>query len=62
MSENYLRDPDSEFNISTEEWKEELDKTSERYHVIGAWIAIIFDPIFAFTDYLYISGHFAELL
>jgi phosphoserine phosphatase RsbU/P len=30
----------------------ELEKVSARYHVIGAWVAIIFDPIFGLTDYL----------
>jgi hypothetical protein len=29
----------------------ELEKVSARFHVIGAWVAIIFDPIFGITDY-----------
>lgn len=52
----------SAIEIDESRWKNELDKTAKRYHIIGAWIAIIFDPIFAFTDYLNISGHFSELL
>ncbi len=43
-------------------WQEELDNTAKRFHIIGAWIAIIFDPIFAFTDFLNIPAHFPELL
>jgi signal transduction histidine kinase len=37
--------------VPESEWKVELEKTSVRYHVVAAWIAIIFDPIFAITDY-----------
>jgi signal transduction histidine kinase len=37
--------------ISTDLWKEELEKTSVRYHTIAAWAAIIFDPLFAVTDF-----------
>jgi serine phosphatase RsbU (regulator of sigma subunit) len=29
-----------------------MEKVSARYHTIGAWVAIIFDPIFGLTDYL----------
>jgi signal transduction histidine kinase len=32
-------------------WKNELEATSFRYHFIAAWVAIIFDPLFALTDY-----------
>jgi signal transduction histidine kinase len=37
--------------VSTASWKLELEKTSTRYHIIAAWAAIIFDPVFAITDY-----------
>jgi signal transduction histidine kinase len=37
-------------------WKVELEKTSVRYHVVAAWIAIIFNPIFAITDYINIPA------
>ena len=42
-------------------WKQELELVSSRYHVIGAWIAIFFDPLFAFTDYFNIPDHWLQL-
>lgn len=41
---------------------EELEKASEKYHILGAWIAIIFDPIFAITDYINIPDGWTQLL
>jgi signal transduction histidine kinase len=38
--------------VPEHEWKVELEKTTVKYHVVAAWIAIIFDPIFAITDYI----------
>ena len=32
-------------------WKLELEKTTTKYHTVAAWVAIIFDPVFAVTDY-----------
>lgn len=57
---SYLKN--SSIYISVEEWKSALEKTIKRTHIIGAWIAIIFDPIFGFTDYLNIPDHFPELM
>lgn len=39
--------------------QEELEKSSERYHIIGVWVAIFADPLFAITDYINIpeAGH-----
>jgi signal transduction histidine kinase len=31
---------------------DELDMASSKYHIIAAWVAIIFNPIFAYTDYI----------
>lgn len=42
-------------------WKEELHKTSYRYHKVGALAAIIFDPVFALTDYYNIPDHWQML-
>ena len=42
-------------------WKDELDKASAKYHIIGCWAAIIFDPLFAITDFINIPEHW-ELL
>ncbi len=53
---------ESSILISEEHWQRELDATAKKVHIIGAWIAIIFDPIFAFTDYLNINDHFEDLL
>jgi serine phosphatase RsbU (regulator of sigma subunit) len=39
----------------------ELEKSSERYHVMGAWVAIIFDPLFALTDFFNIPNAWSEL-
>lgn len=43
-------------------WKLEMEKASRRYHLIACWVAIIFDPVFAFTDYLNIPDHWQQLL
>jgi signal transduction histidine kinase len=48
--------------ISPVSWKTELDKASARYHVTACWIAIIFDPIFAVTDYINIPESWQLLL
>lgn len=37
--------------ISSRLWKAELEQVSSRYHLIAAWAAIIFDPLFGITDY-----------
>lgn len=38
--------------ISDQSWKLELEKASDKYHIMACWVAIIFDPVFAFTDYI----------
>jgi signal transduction histidine kinase len=48
--------------VSPASWKYELEKTSYRYHVLAAWAAIIFDPIFAATDYFNIPDSWKHLL
>jgi signal transduction histidine kinase len=48
--------------VTTESWKSELEKTSSKYHFIAAWAAIIFDPVFAFTDFLNIPESWEQLL
>jgi signal transduction histidine kinase len=48
--------------VTVESWKDELEKTSSTYHFIAAWVAIIFDPVFAFTDYINIPESWKELL
>jgi phosphoserine phosphatase RsbU/P len=48
--------------VSSASWKPELEKASSRYHITAAWVAVIFDPLFAITDYFNIPDHFRELL
>jgi class 3 adenylate cyclase len=43
-------------------WEDELEKSSARYHTYGAWIAIIFDPVFGITDYLNIPHAFWNIM
>lgn len=43
-------------------WKLELEKTSSNYHMKVLWVATIFDPLFAFTDYFNIPNHWKLLL
>lgn len=45
-----------------ERLKYELEKASEKYHIVGAWIAIIFDPIFGITDYINIPDSWHKVL
>ena len=48
--------------IPPELWKPELDSASRRYHLIACWAAIVFDPIFAVTDYINLPGSWSLLL
>lgn len=48
--------------ISPDVWKRELDQASAKYHLVACWAAIIFDPIFAATDYLNIPDSWKLLL
>ena len=43
-------------------WEEDLEKSSEKYHIYGAWIAIIFDPVFGITDYFNIPHAFTQIM
>ena len=47
--------------VTAESWKRELEKTSLTYHLIAAWAAIVFNPLFAFTDYLNIPENWMQL-
>lgn len=48
--------------ISEEAWRSELEKTTYRYHLVAAWAAIIFDPVFSLTDYFNIPESWETLL
>jgi signal transduction histidine kinase len=49
-------------SIGPNEWVPELEKSSLRYHRTVLWIAIIFDPLFAITDYINIDEGWEKLL
>ena len=42
-------------------WELELEKSSSRYHLVAAWVAIIFDPVFAVTDYFNIPESWSHV-
>jgi signal transduction histidine kinase len=48
--------------VTETEWKAELEKTSFDYHMKVLWVATIFDPIFAVTDFFNIPDHWTLLL
>lgn len=48
--------------ISDQEIQLELEETSKKYHIAGAWIAAILDPLFAITDYINIPDNFLQIL
>ncbi len=48
--------------ITPKAWKTELEKTSFDYHMKVLWVATIFDPIFAATDYFNIPNDWKLLL
>ena len=50
------------FNVNPKAWKQELEKTSSKYHLKVLWVATVFDPLFAFTDYFNIPSHWKLLL
>lgn len=47
--------------VTKQSWKAELEKTSSTYHFIATWAAIVFDPVFAFTDYINIPESWKQL-
>jgi signal transduction histidine kinase len=49
-------------NVNESEWRAELERTSFDYHMKVLWIATIFDPIFAITDYFNIPDDWQVLL
>ena len=48
--------------ISQLAWKQELEKTSSKYHMKVLWVATVFDPLFVITDYFNIPNHWKLLL
>jgi serine phosphatase RsbU (regulator of sigma subunit) len=48
--------------VSSATWMPELEQASSRYHITAAWVAVIFNPIFALTDFFNIPGHWEKVL
>jgi serine phosphatase RsbU (regulator of sigma subunit) len=48
--------------VSEDSSKHELEQASSRFHIIAAWVAIIFDPVFAATDFINIPQYWKQLL
>ncbi|MGB3466998.1 MAG: SpoIIE family protein phosphatase [Cyclobacteriaceae bacterium] len=45
-----------------DKWNEELKSTADRYHRIVIWVAIIFNILFAITDYINVQEHWKTFL
>jgi serine phosphatase RsbU (regulator of sigma subunit) len=48
--------------VSTASWMPELEIASSRYHITAAWVAVIFNPVFALTDFFNIPQHWENVL
>ena len=48
-------------NVSTVSWQSELELVAGKYHMLAAWVAIFFNPVFAITDYYNIPEHWATM-
>jgi signal transduction histidine kinase len=60
----YLRQKEAALiaQVPTASWQKELEQSTMKYHTAAAWAAIIFDPIFAFTDYINIPESWSYVL
>lgn len=60
----YLTQQTERFILSVQEsaWQKELEKAAMKYHIMGAWMAIIFDPLFVITDVINIPNHWELML
>lgn len=47
---------------ATVNWQSELDNVANRYHRIGAWVAIVFNTVFFITDYINIHEYWTLFL
>ncbi len=62
MKNNKVNESSWLANINSEQWGAELENTSARFHRTIAWVAIIFDPVFAITDYFNSPNDWKTLL
>lgn len=49
-------------SVQKSAWQRELEKAALKYHIMGAWMAIIFDPLFVITDVINIPDHWRLML
>jgi len=49
-------------SIPASSWGAELEQRSSKYHVTAVWVAIVFNPLFAVTDYFNIPQSWELLL
>ncbi|MEQ8362955.1 MAG: hypothetical protein RIF39_11820 [Cyclobacteriaceae bacterium] len=42
-------------------WQQEIEKTTSKFHLTAAWVAVVFDPVFAITDYINIPQGWSTL-
>lgn len=49
-------------NVPTALWEMELETTSSKFHLLAAWAAVVFDPIFGIIDYLNMPEGWTTLL
>lgn len=49
-------------NVPSTMWMHELESASSKFHITAAWVAAIFDPVFAITDYINIPTGWSTLL
>ena len=61
MKENQRKVEDVIAQVLPASWKEELEKVTLKYHLVAAWAAIIFNPLFAVTDYFNIPESWETL-
>lgn len=47
--------------IQKDQWKKEIAHKIGNYHMIGAYVALIFDPLFGLTDYFNIPHAWTEI-
>ena len=48
-------------DLYTQSVADELVIASSKYHLMAAWVAIIFNPIFAYTDYINLHDHWQHI-
>ncbi len=61
MTKQTIQTKDLISQIPDQSWKQELEKASSKYNIIAAWVAVFFDPLFAFTDYINMPNEWLHL-